>query len=370
MSNDGLASCNDARNESPASNGGNLVALSAGDMNCNNITASNDSNESCNDPTAVNGKNVSASNAAYTNRDNITASNDGLDATVMNDSDESCNDPTALNGKGSENDSGDIEVPSWMLPDDSTLDDYPESHIPDPEANGNDDIDVIILEQDGEGHVHMHAASDDDVGMERNGVKGDAFHGIDGYKKTLKKKHGMYDTFSGMLWDAMFMMVDKDAMERERKKLSDSLFNNEESSCYNDREKSDKEAKQRLYCAGSKVLDDVPRVIPPPDELLPRIKKVVDMCANTKDAKTGDVLFSKKTRKYHAQLWKHLEKGCYSDTPGFNYYYFITTSRGKQQLMCVRGTSPLEGFHAHLRCIFPGFHTAPLLAAVCLKTHK
>ncbi len=103
--------------------------------------------------------------------------------------------------------------------------------------------------------------------------------------------------------------------------------------------------------------------------LLPRIKKVIDLCANAKDSTTGELFFSKKTWKYHYCAWTHFEKGCYSDKPGFSYYYFITTKSGTQRLMCVRGSSALEGFHKHLRKVFPGFHTAPLLATCLLALY-
>lgn len=128
---------------------------------------------------------------------------------------------------------------------------------------------------------------------------------------------------------------------------------------YNNREKANAEAKRRLNVPGSKLLDNIPRSIPPPEILLPRIKRVVDLCANVKDDKTGEVFFSKAAWKQHFNTWTHMEKGCYSDKPGFNYYYFITTKSGNKTLMCVRGTSKLEGFHKHLREILPGFHTAP-----------
>ena len=74
------------------------------------------------------------------------------------------------------------------------------------------------------------------------------------------------------------------------------------------------------------------------------------------------MLFSKKTWKVHYATCKHIEKGCYSDKPGFNYYYFMTNKAGKLQLMCIRGTSALEGFHKHLVKIFPSFLTVSLLA--------
>lgn len=55
-------------------------------------------------------------------------------------------------------------------------------------------------------------------------------------KRTLKKKHGMFRTFSGMMRDAIFM-VGKEDMDREHRKLSNSLFENQSSCCYENRKK-------------------------------------------------------------------------------------------------------------------------------------
>ena len=259
----------------------------------------------------------------------------------------------------------DVVVPNWMFPDGTTIQDYPDCHLIDPpnDDDNNDNDDIIVLEHQEDGSVRV--ANVDVPSMERNGVKGDAFHLFSGMKKVLKKKHGIFKTFSGLYRDAVFM-ADPEAMELERKKLSDELFANPKSDCHNDREKADTEATRRFNIPGNKLLDSIPRHIPPPDVLLPRIQKVVEVCANVKDNKTGELFFSKAAWKVYYCAWTHLKKGCYSDKPGFNYYYFITTKSGNKKLMCVRGTSALEGFHMHLRKLFPGFHTAPLLATCLL----
>ena len=103
----------------------------------------------------------------------------------------------------------------------------------------------------------------------------------------------MFHTFSGMLRDAMFM-VDPDKMKQEEWKLSDTLFQNPNSRCYENREKPNKEAKRCLYCPGSKLLEDKERIIPPPSMLLRRWKRAVDICANVRDAKTGEMLFQRR----------------------------------------------------------------------------
>jgi hypothetical protein len=47
-----------------------------------------------------------------------------------------------------------VNVPDWMFPDGTTINDYPDSHIEDPP----DDMEVQILELDDDGAVHVHMA--------------------------------------------------------------------------------------------------------------------------------------------------------------------------------------------------------------------
>jgi hypothetical protein len=121
-----------------------------------------------------------------------------------------------------------------------------------------------------------------------------------------------------------------------------------------------KETQRRLLSPGSKVLDYLQWNIPKPDILLPKILKAVELCADVKDAKTGEIFFFKVTRKVHVNIAKHVKHvkfGCVSDMPGLSYYYCLRTKSGRKWLMCVRGALKLEGFHAHVRRIIPGFHT-------------
>jgi hypothetical protein len=262
---------------------------------------------------------------------------------------------TVLEEIDESDDDNNIEV---LLPDGTTLEDYPEQHVPDLDDDENDFVVVV----DGD---HVHAAQHTQE-FERNSVKRDPFHAQFAYKRTLKKGHGIYETFSGLLRDA-FLQADKVAIEKERAELSDRLFDNNKSSCYQDRERSDKESRRRLYCPSSKLLAGIARQAPDPAVLEKNLCDAVNLCANVRDARTGEMFFSRETWKVHKQMLLHVRLGCLSDKPGINYYY--TTSpglSGKTVLWCVRGTSQLEGFHKHLRHIFPGFHTSSLLATCLL----
>jgi len=165
--------------------------------------------------------------------------------------------------------------------------------------------------------------------------------------------------------DAIFM-ADPGAMDNERDKLADRLFADPKSFCHLNREQSEKEARRRLYCPSSKVLSDVPRTIPSPKILEERVQRVVNACGNVRDAKTGEIFFSKETWKIHNNFIKKIRSGIISDLPGFDYYYTTTNSSGQTTLWCVRGTSQLEGFHRLLRGIFPGFHTSSRLSTLLL----
>jgi hypothetical protein len=86
------------------------------------------------------------------------------------------------------------------LPGGTTLDDYPETFIPDAPDHDNDN-NFVILDHDHAGFIPAAQPT-----FERNGIKGDAFHYMKALKQRLKKKHGMYEHFSGMLQDAIFFI--------------------------------------------------------------------------------------------------------------------------------------------------------------------
>ena len=65
----------------------------------------------------------------------------------------------------------------------------------------------------------------------------------------------------------------------------------------------------------------------------------------------------------------HVNLGYLVENPGVNYYYYITSESGAKTLMCIRGTSQLEGFHKHLRNIIPGFHSSPRLITCLLAVY-
>jgi hypothetical protein len=59
--------------------------------------------------------------------------------------------------------------------------------------------------------------------LERNGVKLDPFRLLYAYQDTLKKKRGVYEMFSGLMRDALFMICLED-LEKEGKYLAERLL--------------------------------------------------------------------------------------------------------------------------------------------------
>lgn len=257
-----------------------------------------------------------------------------------------------------------IDTLLFVLPDGTSLSDYPNAHILDP--NDGDSGEPIVVEEstDERGAVQLDLQGNN-TPFERNNIKGDPFHLMKMYKDTTKSRHGIAQTFSGLLRDAFFL-VDLDVMEEKRDELANHLYGHPKSRFHLNREEAEREAKRRLYCPSSKILRDVPRKMPPPAVLEPRVQRVVDLCANVQDSRTGEIFFSKETWKVHNSVLKSIRLGYASDKPGVDYYYVTSTASGREIIWCVRGTSQLEGFHKHLRQIFPSYHTSSLLSTLLL----
>ena len=112
----------------------------------------------------------------------------------------------------------------------------------------------------------------------------------------------------------------------------------------------------------------VRRHIPEPKELEKGIREVVQLFAACEDAKTGKQLFTPKTWKVFTNIITHVRKGCLSDMPGYNYYYVVgVTKEGYPIYKCVRGTSPLEGYHHHLRMLVEQCCMSPRLLISLLR---
>jgi hypothetical protein len=93
--------------------------------------------------------------------------------------------------------------------------------------------------------------------------------------------------------DALFMISPED-LAGEENALAEKLVNDTKSQYYKKEEGAKEEAKRRLLCPGSKVLDYRRRNIPSPEILYSNIQKAVELCADVKDEKVG-VFFARAT---------------------------------------------------------------------------
>jgi hypothetical protein len=187
----------------------------------------------------------------------------------------------------------------------------------------------VVLEHDVSGVIEVtEGEATREKVFDRNGVKGDLFHYFNSMKKTWKKSHGMYTTASGMLRDA-FLPPQQDKLDEECNELIEVLVNNEQSRWYQNREGAEKEARHRMHCPAAKVLEDIERHVPEPAVLLERVKEVVLFVANVRCHKSGEPLFSKASWTCYAEWVKHIRRGCVSDKPGFDYYYYTPIRIGR-----------------------------------------
>lgn len=91
--------------------------------------------------------------------------------------------------------------------------------------------------------------------------------------------------------------------------------------------------------------------------------------ANVEDATTELQLFTPKTWRVYKTTLSHIRKGCLSDRLDTNYYYELgTTKDGYPRYRCNRGTSPLEGYHHHLRLIIAQSCLSPRLLVSLLRS--
>ena len=216
---------------------------------------------------------------------------------------------------------------SSIYPDGTKLDDYPEYHQTSDHDSSSDTSD-----DESEKNV-CSVGSGIDCFWKKNKIKLDPFHAINRIKRTLKKQHGIYDTFLGLFRDAIFIPCPEDLASEKRLDV-------------------DKNETLTVLPLSGKVLRNVRRVCPEPKIMEDNLRLVVNICANVPDARTGEIFFSKKSWKEYESLLSHVRHGCLSDPEGVSLYHKDDNS----SIRCVRGTSQLECFHAHIRKIFKGYH--------------
>ena len=113
------------------------------------------------------------------------------------------------------------------------------------------------------------------------------------------------------------------------------------------------------------------RFVPPPEELLPHVAKVIEVYGPLKDAKTDLPLFNDRAWEIAANALENIRRGYYSDPPNVKLYF--TRGRDKYGLMrykCCRGTNSIEGgIHQNIIRWFGAFNAGPEFAVELLRDY-
>ncbi|CAM9585769.1 unnamed protein product, partial [Ectocarpus fasciculatus] len=90
-------------------------------------------------------------------------------------------------------------------------------------------------------------------------------------------------------------------------------------------------------------------VVPPPAELLRRLTDVYDFFCDLVDPSTGRNFFVADHNKRFRHEMTYVVRGDLSDIPGEDMYIEVGTYKsGLPRLICLRSSSPIEGYHLHL----------------------
>lgn len=213
---------------------------------------------------------------------------------------------------------------------------------------------------------------DDDELLRSVRVKLDELHAMMRFERTLRKSHGAYHHFLSRLRDAFFVVNEDDMRNLKqilkarwlaRRKKMNPLAEEKELEKIVDAAVEARFVENYAWFAHR-----VRRSIPPPAELEAALRRVVDTFAYVKDATTGLQLFTPKTWVAFKSTIVRIRKGCISDHPDVNYHYLVgTTADGYPMYRCIRGTSPLEGYHHHLRMLVAQSCVSPRLLISLLR---
>ena len=201
-------------------------------------------------------------------------------------------------------------------------------------------------------NVRLNSVSSSNAGVLRSRVLGDIFHLM--HQFPISMRHGLRRPFARALRDAFFIpdAEDKEAIETflaSRHVTWQTMF--------------------RYYPRW--LFQRVRRFVPPPDELLSRVSRVVMTYGPLKDSITGQALFNDKAWEIADNALENIRRGYYSDPPNIPLYY--TRSRDKYGLLrykCRRGTNGIEGgVHQNIIRWFGSFNAAPDFALQLLRDY-
>jgi hypothetical protein len=119
------------------------------------------------------------------------------------------------------------------------------------------------------------------------------------------------------------------------------------------------------------LFQHVKRFVPPPEELLPRVSRVIQVYGPLKDAKTGLPLFNDKAWEIAENVLENIRRGYYSDPPNIKLYFNQGLDKyGLMRYKCFRGTSSIEGgVHQNIIRWFGAFNAGPEFALELLRDY-
>jgi len=119
------------------------------------------------------------------------------------------------------------------------------------------------------------------------------------------------------------------------------------------------------------ILQRVKRFVPPPEELLPRVGKVLYDFGPLLCAKSNQPVFNNKAWEVSPNVLENIRRGYYSDPPKAKLYY--VNGRDKYGLLtyrCCRGMNAIEGgVHQNIIRWFGAFNAAPDFAVQLLRDY-
>jgi hypothetical protein len=164
-------------------------------------------------------------------------------------------------------------------------------------------------------------------------IKLDAWHALDRYHKALQSKvDPLAFMFMRMLSDAMFMLDETDVANVKEWLVKCKMMSEDEIS-----------RLHRQY-----LTTRCRRRIPRPLELARRISAVVRFFQPMRMADDRPLFRDTQGQRLgmmdtHANMMRHILKGCLSDPPNTEMYYFMgTSSSGLPKFVGIRGSSGLE----------------------------
>ena len=189
----------------------------------------------------------------------------------------------------------------------------------------------------------------------------DILHAMKRIRDTLPAQHTLKHRFMGRLRDLIFIIDAGDVQKQMEVLMKDGWS---------------KDQVEDLYISNYHYfVMRARRSVPKPQDLLPGFQKLQEsytptaehplrgFCPHTKLYLLGKQSTQDKLRT----LQEHISNGCMSDPHGVALYVNVGTA-GRPKWHCMRGTSALEGFHAHIRRFMSSHCTSPRLAQAMLMS--